>query len=159
MKEVKMRRYQNLLTISGLGVIAFAVWSVMKTIMLFAMRKELLIDVLAASDDMTFKVTLISILVLILLVDFLVRLYVGLSARAEGFGKKKGYVYIIFAILLALTSLGAVVMTFFNISPGSSVAELVVSVIVEATSIVVVIELLVASFNVKKLRKELTEVQ
>ena len=154
MKEVKMRRYQNLLTVSGLGVIVFGLWSVLKTILLLFFKKELLANV---PDDTLFRVILFIIIGLILLIDFLIRLYVGLSARTEGFGKKKGYAYIVFAVILALLSLTSLVMIFFD-STITSITELVVSVIVEATSLVVVIELLVAAFTVKKLQKELEEV-
>ena len=154
MKERKMRRYQNLLTISGLGVIIFALWSVLKTILLFFLRE----DVRAAlPDDAASRTILLAVIIGILVIDISIRLFVGLSARAEGFGKKKGYAYIVFAVLAALASLASLVMIFFD-STYNSITELVVSVIVEATSLVVTIELLVAAFTVKKLKKELGEV-
>ena len=154
MKERKMRRYQNLLTISGLGVIIFALWSVLKTILLFFLRE----DVRAAlPDDAASRTILLVVIIGILVIDISIRLFVGLSARAEGFGKKKGYAYIVFAVLAALASLASLVMIFFD-STYNSITELVVSVIVEATSLVVTIELLVAAFTVKKLKKELGEV-
>lgn len=159
MKEVKMRRYQNLLTVSGLGVIAFALWSVLKTIMLMVMKKDdfgkIFDDI---SDDATLKTIVIVTIAVVLLVDLLIRLFVGLSARAEGFGKKKGYAYIVFAVLLAILSLVSLVLIFFDVGE-KSITELTVSVIVEATSLIVIIELLVAAFTVKKLKKELGEVQ
>lgn len=154
MKERKMRRYQNLLTVSGLGVIIFGLWSVLKTILLLFMKEGILSEI---PDDTFVRVMFFLILGGILLVDVLIRLYVGLSARAEGFGKKKGYGYVVIAILMALASLTSLVLIFFD-SNEQSLWELIVSVIVEATSLVVTIELLVAAFTVKKLKKELGEV-
>ncbi|MEE3491954.1 hypothetical protein [Ruminococcus sp.] len=154
MKERKMRRYQNLLTVSGLGVIIFGLWSVLKTILLLFMKEGILSEI---PDDTFVRVMFFLILGGILLVDVLIRLYVGLSARAEGFGKKKGYGYVVIAILMALASLTSLVLIFFD-SNEQSIWELIVSVIVEATSLVVTIELLVAAFTVKKLKKELGEV-
>ena len=154
MKERKMRRYQNLLTVSGLGVIIFGLWSVLKTILLLFMKEGILSEI---PDDTFVRVMFFLILGGILLVDVLIRLYVGLSARAEGFGKKKGYGYVIIAILMALASLTSLVLIFFDTNE-QSLWELIVSVIVEATSLVVTIELLVAAFTVKKLKKELGEV-
>ena len=154
MKERKMRRYQNLLTVSGLGVIIFGLWSVLKTILLLFMKEGILSEI---PDDTFVRVMFFLILGGILLVDVLIRLYVGLSARAEGFGKKKGYAYVIIAILMALASLASLVLIFFDANE-QSLWELIVSVIVEATSLVVTIELLVAAFTVKKLKKELGEV-
>ena len=154
MKERKMRRYRNLLTVSGLGVIIFGLWSVLKTILLLFMKEGILSEI---PDDTFVRVMFFLILGGILLVDVLIRLYVGLSARAEGFGKKKGYAYVVIAILMALASLTSLVLIFFD-SNEQSIWELIVSVIVEATSLVVTIELLVAAFTVKKLKKELGEV-
>jgi len=154
MKERKMRRYQNLLTVSGLGVIIFGLWSVLKTILLLFMKEGILSEI---PDDTFVRVMFFLILGGILLIDVLIRLYVGLSARAEGFGKKKGYGYVVIAILMALASLTSLVLIFFDTNE-QSLWELIVSVIVEATSLVVTIELLVAAFTVKKLKKELGEV-
>ena len=154
MKERKMRRYRNLLTVSGLGVIIFGLWSVLKTILLLFMKEGILSEI---PDDTFVRVMFFLILGGILLIDVLIRLYVGLSARAEGFGKKKGYGYVVIAILMALASLTSLVLIFFD-SNEQSIWELIVSVIVEATSLVVTIELLVAAFTVKKLKKELGEV-
>ena len=163
MKEVKMRRYQNLLTISGLGVIAFGAWSVLKTILYFFLRKDDINEAFDKLTDDTFiRIMSIVIIALILLIDFGLRLYVGLSARAEGFGKKKGVFYLIVAIFIAVSSLLSLVMIFFDLRKAvqnSSVLELVVSIIVETTSMIVMIELLVGAFTVKKLRKDLEEVQ
>ena len=150
MKDVKKRRCQDLLMLSGLGVIAFGVWSVLKTILLFIFRDDLLAEV---PDDTFSRVFVFVFIGLILLIDFSARLFVGLSARAEGSGKKKGYAYIVFAVLIALASLTSLVLVFFDAGT-TSLLELVVSVIVEVTSIVVVFEMLAAAFAVKKLRKE-----
>ena len=155
MKEVKMRRYQNLLTISGLGVIVFGVWTVLKTILLLFLKEDALAGL---PDNSTVRIIFFAILTAVMLIDFLIRLFVGLSARAEGFGKKKGYAYIFFAILLALMSLISLVLVFFDAGE-QSILELAISVIVETTSMIVSIELLVAAFTVKKLKKDLGEVQ
>ncbi len=154
MKERKMRRYQNLLTVSGLGVIIFGLWSVFKTILLLFMKEETFGDI---PDETYIRVIFFAILGGILLFDVLLRLYVGLSARAEGFGKKKGYAYVVVAVLMAFASLASLVLIFFDTNE-QSIWELVVSVIVEATSLIVTIELLVGAFTVKKLKKELGEV-
>ena len=155
MKEIKMRRYQNLLVVSGLGVIIFGLWSVLKTILLFFLNEEELDDY---PNDPFFRVILFALVAAALLIEFLIRLFVGLSARAEGFGKKKGYAYIVIAVLLALASLESLVLIFIE-ADYETITELVVSVIVEATSLIVTIELMVAAFTVKKLKKELGEGQ
>ena len=154
MKEIKMRRYQNLLTVSGLGVIIFGLWTVLKTILLLFMQEDMLDDL---PDGLFYRVLFFTLIGGVLLIDFLIRLFVGLSARAEGFGKKKGYGYIVVAILIAIASLASLVLIFFD-TADRSILELIVSLIVEATSMIATVELLVAAFTVKKLKKELGEV-
>lgn len=154
MKEIKMRRYQNLLTVSGLGVIIFGLWTVLKTILLLFLQEDMVDDL---PDGLFYRVLFFTLIGGVLLIDFLIRLFVGLSARAEGFGKKKGYGYIVVAILIAIASLVSLVLIFFDMGD-RSVLELIVSFIVEATSMIATVELLVAAFTVKKLKKELGEV-
>ncbi len=154
MKEIKMRRYQNLLTVSGLGVIIFGLWTVLKTILLLFLQEDMVDDL---PDGLFYRVLFFTLIGGVLLIDFLIRLFVGLSARAEGFGKKKGYGYIVVAILIAIASLASLVLIFFD-TADRSILELIVSFIVEATSMIATVELLVAAFTVKKLKKELGEV-
>ena len=154
MKEIKMRRYQNLLTVSGLGVIIFGLWTVLKTILLLFLQEDMVDDL---PDGLFYRVLFFTLIGGVLLIDFLIRLLVGLSARAEGFGKKKGYGYIVVAILIAIASLVSLVLIFFD-TADRSILELIVSFIVEATSMIATVELLVAAFTVKKLKKELGEV-
>ena len=154
MKVIKMRRYQNLLTVSGLGVIIFGLWTVLKTILLLFLQEDMVDDL---PDGLFYRVLFFTLIGGVLLIDFLIRLFVGLSARAEGFGKKKGYGYIVVAILIAIASLASLVLIFFD-TADRSILELIVSFIVEATSMIATVELLVAAFTVKKLKKELGEV-
>ena len=164
MKEVKLRRYQNLLTLSGLGVIVFGLWSILKLFLILLLNDDTVSETIKAAempDEFTTRLALYLVLGVIILIDFLMRLFVGLSARSEGFGNKRGNAYVVFAALIALSSLISVVFIFFDTSLTSisSVLELIVSVFVEATATVVMIELLVSAITVKKLKKELGEVR
>ena len=154
MKEIKMRRYQNLLTVSGLGVIIFGLWTALKTILLLFLQEDMVDDL---PDGLFYRVLFFTLIGGVLLIDFLIRLFVGLSARAEGFGKKKGYGYIVVAILIAIASLVSLVLIFFD-TADRSILELIVSFIVEATSMIATVELLVAKKTKKKKKKELGEV-
>lgn len=162
MKEVKLRRYENLLTLSGLGVIAFGAWSVLKALLFMLYRGEVFEPMLAdIADNRLAKLLVFVIVAVVLLFVFAVRLYVGLSARAEGHGRKKGVVYVVIAILMALFSVLSLLSIFFDSEARlkNSMLEIIVSFVVETTSLIVIVELLVAAFTVKKLRKELEEVQ
>ena len=124
MKEVKLRRFGNLLTVSGLGVIAFGVWNVLKMILVFVMQRDMIEAIFAEiSANALIKYITIAIIAAIMLLDFLIRLFVGLSARAEGFGKKKGVAYIVFAVLLVLGSVSSLVLAFSGKEGGNGLAD------------------------------------
>ena len=162
MKEVKLRRFRNLLTVSGLGVIAFGGWNVLKMILVFVMQRDTIEALFAEmSIDGLVKNITIAIIIAVTVIDFLIRLFVGLSARAEGFGKKKGAAYIVFAVLLVLGSLSSLVLFFCDPDSltKSPILQTAVSVILEITSAVATVELLVAAITVKKLKRELGEVK
>ncbi|MBQ7715557.1 MAG: hypothetical protein IJT70_06785 [Clostridia bacterium] len=162
MKEVKLRRFGNLLTVSGLGVIAFGVWNVLKMILVFVMQRDMIEAIFAEiSADALIKYITIAIIAAIMLLDFLIRLFVGLSARAEGFGKKKGVAYIVFAVLLVLGSVSSLVLVFYDTDSltKNPILQTAVSVILEITSMVATIELIVAAVTVKKIKSEIGEVK
>ena len=161
MKERKLRRYQNLLTVSGQGVILFAFWSILKAVLIIFMNKGDIFDNSSAfSDSVWFKAAVIGVFSFILLVDFLIRLYVGISAGLEGTGRKKGYLYIVIAILTSCTLLLSIYFMLYETITlnNTSYFQLAVTLILEITSLVVNVELIIAAFTVKKLKKELEEV-
>lgn len=85
MKEVKIRRYRNLLTVSGLGVIMLSGWNVLKMILIFVTQRDTIEALFAKmSVDALVKNITIAIIIAIILIDSLIRLFVGLNARAVG---------------------------------------------------------------------------
>ena len=66
MKEIKMRRYQNLLTVSGLGVIIFGLWTVLKTILLLFLQEDMVDDL---PDGLFYRVLFFTLIGGVLLID------------------------------------------------------------------------------------------
>ena len=50
MKEVKLRRYQNLLTLSGLGVIVFGLWSILKVFLILLLNDDTFSEMIEAAE-------------------------------------------------------------------------------------------------------------
>lgn len=177
--QKELRRNRSTLSVVGLGVIAFGAWSVVKTILIFVLRvgDPLANAILADSlPPQVFRTIFYAVIVLMLASDLLLRLYVGLSARKVGFGGKKGSAYIVLACLLAVMSIYGSVYTALHIG-GTEAAETpasskeyqidlseaeaadntVVSVIVEVTASVTLIELIVAAVRVRQLEQKAAE--
>ncbi len=161
-----LRRNENTLVIVGTGVILYGLWSVVKTLFLALQelhRQSMDSSVLAMMQPFSPEIAktvffLLGVLLLVILLaaDILLRLYVGLSARAEGFGrKKKGYGYLVIAALMAVASVTTLVAAVISIpSSLDTIEDKIVTIIVELTSCITMTEMIISALKVKKLRKE-----
>ena len=174
MKERKLRQYEHILAISGVGVVAFGLWSVVKAVLYFILfpneevEEQILSEGFSSMEDAGLSdqhaLIIIIIIVLVLMnLDFLLRLYVGKSAVADGRGtRKKRFVYVVWAMLIAAGLIFNMVSRWIMIGKGeasiwSNLTDAdSVSMIIDATSLLAVIELIVAAFMVRKLRRELS---
>lgn len=152
-EQAKIRRIQDTLTIAGSGVIAFSVWSLAKIgLFLTLVDKDVLRRILGIDDD-SLIITVYALLGVIALIDFGVRAFVGLSARAEGRGKKKSPVYLVVAAIVAISnasSLGAIaVITSLALSP----SMLVVSIVIEVTAIAALVLVIYSSICLRRAGK------
>jgi len=147
--HISLRRNQNTLTVIGRGVIAFGVWSVLKTLATTVFRPETLREL---SEQGVMYIVIFWIMEGLLVgTDLGLRVYVGRSAISEGrYGKRrKGYVAL--AFLMALGSLGLVALGLwlFGQIDAESYVNLAVGLAVELTSCILLIELGVSAIRVR----------
>lgn len=151
--QIQLRKNQNTLIVVGLGVIAFGVWSVIKSVLLTAFNGE---SLAALSEQGTAYVAAFWILLGIsLALDLRLRFYVGLAAINEGRGRKKRKAYIVWAFLMAFMGALTVVAGLATIGRYEAIGTTVVTVIVETTSCVLLVEMALAALKVKKLCRQL----
>ena len=79
----------------------------------------------------------------------------GLAAINEGRGRKKRKAYIVWAFLMAFMGALTVVAGLATIGRYEAIGTTVVTVIVEATSCVLLVEMALAALKVKKLCRQL----
>lgn len=161
----KLRKQQNLLVDAGIGVILFAVWNVVKTNLYLGFSPIFIEEVYEAAkeaelNEKFFLAFFITFVVVILLWQLGIRMYIGLSAMAEGKGKTKGIAYLVLAAVSLLIDLQAAWQVFgierILEDEGPSV-DLITGLCMEAVSIYVLLELLISGIRVKKLRKNRKE--
>ena len=153
--ERLLRKNQNTLVIVGKGVIAFGVWTAVKTV-LSAMLMDDIENAIqgAETGEPVPALAVYAILAVILLLLLGFRALIGRAAIAEGRGRKSGWLYLVLAGLLALTDLAALVTSIVWIEDAfKSVMDLVVTVVVELTSIVTTAELILSAIRVKRLTR------
>ncbi len=88
-------------------------------------------------------------------VDLLLRFYIGISAHSESKGKHKSVFYLIMAGFLVLLESMSVVGDIAAISHAETgLLSLIVTTLIDITSAVVLIELIVNAVGLRKLRKK-----
>jgi len=153
--QIKLRRYQNMLIISGTGTIVFGIWSILKTIINYSADIGSLIHLFDDVEaDGLFKVLAYVLFALIVLTDLGLRLIIGLSARSEGLGRKRRYAYIVLAVILAVISAILFIVLLVRFVLAGNIINTVVSMFVEGTSLFALIELIISAVMVKTLTKK-----
>ncbi len=171
--ERELRQHQSTLAITGIVVILFSIWSVIKVLLIslssigidssaeaaaqedaeFANEMaELGID-----DDVMLRTLLIifAVIFIVIIIDLLLRVYIGRSAIAEAGGKKKRIVYVVFAFILAgfslyLTTTELLDEDLFN--SGSGIVSTVVTMAVDVTSNITLLILAITAIRVKRIK-------
>ena len=153
--QEKLRKNETSLLISGMADIAFGAWSLIKTMLYALLNRELRETVpeeLAGS--FLFYAVLIVMVLIIGALDTGLRLYVGLSARAEGKGKVKGRGYLIAAFVLAVLLLFSIGSSLYHgYNSVDSAFDTGVAILLDLTSLGAVAETICAALTVRKLRK------
>ncbi|MBE6029414.1 MAG: hypothetical protein E7226_04595 [Clostridiales bacterium] len=173
MEEAKLRKYEHALVISGVGVIAFGLWSIIKATICFILVPMEQLSRTNASDDLAelhaLGLTdrgigyLIAVSILFVLVlDFALRLYIGRSAVYDGRRlKKKRFTYVVLAIIVAASLASNLMQRCIALGSNkveiwaNAMASVNVSVVVDITSLLALIEMIIAAIMVRRLRKEL----
>lgn len=175
--DTKIRKFRDTLITGGFAIIAFGIWTVIKSIMeAFTILKPMIgnmtLENLTQVQEEQFKELVESnalfyavmlLILAFLVVDMLLRIYVGLSARAIGLQKKKrngkersGIVWLIFGVILTAFNVYSLVVSLVQIREllqTYSIMHYVISLFVDVTSIFVTAELIFTGFRLRKLTK------
>lgn len=155
--DAEIRRYQDLLTNSGMAVIIFGVWSIFRLFLALVFDKKSIADEFPDIVKLGTSgiVVLVSVISFFLLVDLVLRLYIGKSAIKDaktGENRRiRGYVI--------LTAIYAVATTVADISMLIPTAEkdytisLVSSVIIDFLSSIALYLIAISSIKLHKLRR------
>ena len=150
-QQAHVRQLQETLTVVGAGVIAFASWSLVKTILMFLLLDEGgQREMLGISDALSMRAFYIAFAV-VALFDLAVRLFVSRSARAEGRGKRKGVAYLVVGALLAVLSVVNIVLIALGTAQSSGLFDMVIGIIIEITSAATLVLMIVCAIRLRQL--------
>ena len=158
--ETERRRRQIALSTLGSGVIVFGAWSILKTLLYLWVTPS----AAALPDDISpefahaAKIILNMMVGCFLAADMGLRLYLGLSARAESRGRRKSAVYIVLGAVMLLVNLYVMFYTLLNIGQlrleKQSEIDYYVSLFVDTTSTAMLAELLYNAVRLRQLEKK-----
>ena len=154
--QILLRKYQNTLSISGIAVIAFGVWSVLKLLIFYSINKDLFISEFLKSED-TEELPLFAVIItlgIVIAIYIFLHLFIGLNARSEARGKKKGYFYLLFTAVYIVISLISYIDTAS--SAEDNLDAMLSSGTIDLTVIYAFFEVIINSLRIKKLQKQLS---
>lgn len=154
--ETQMRRCRVTLVTLGTGIILFSAWSIIKTFLLtYAAASFDELDISGPGELLAVKLLYALFVGVFLLLTVGLRLRVGLSARAEGLGKRKKSGYLILAVLIVLLNLAFnTISLYYAFTQGlgeETAAEFVVGFTIDLTSDVLLIEMLLTVCRLRRL--------
>ncbi|MBR1566457.1 MAG: hypothetical protein IJ649_06810 [Oscillospiraceae bacterium] len=154
--EIELRRCRISLMTLGSGVFAFGVWSILKSY-LYLWVNPVVFDDIAAQYQSAVNIIFYVMYTFLVLIDLLLRAYVGMGAHSMGMGKKKGPMYmIVLSLMLATSVLSCLLMVMGRENArmeNQSKMDYLVSAFVEFCNMSVLAELLYTVVRVRKLEK------
>ncbi|MBO4408630.1 MAG: hypothetical protein J5786_05080 [Clostridiales bacterium] len=152
--SVRIRKNKSTILLTGAGVAAFGIWSVIKVVMEFVLSpidEKLATDLIAVGP--IGEIFIAIVLIIMIMTDVILRIFIFFCARKESKGyKAKGLMFTSF--LLIAGSLGSLVIFLLNAAlvDGAGLDfEDMVSLFVEMTSLVITFEMIAATLNNRKL--------
>ena len=170
--QTELIKHRHTLAVVGMGAIAFGIWSLVKSILYFVLVEPIggiissnydsIID--SRGEALAVYAVSIAIVFLFVMIDMLFRWIVGRKAMAISKGEKEpGIGFFILSAILMLMDLTELVMGVLAIagvvSSGEDMFDRVSTLLVDFTSVVMLIEMIFAAVMIRKLTKVISEGQ
>lgn len=162
-EQIKIRKSRDTLIVVGTGTVLFSIWSAVKMAgMLILLRKETL-DALfekvgtfeGLSDDAVFWL-FFAIIAFFMTLILGIRLFVGMSAVAEGRGKRRSLLYILVAAVMIIFNIIGFCAGFFTTEAEQQFGALtrdqsISTLIIDVTSVIMLTHMIVSALKIRKL--------
>lgn len=162
-----LRKKEDNLMISGIAVLLFSVWDMVRFVMALIINPKILTDYIEglgfdADDILIGEITVIAIYVVILALALLIRLFIFFGARDESKGKRRGWIYVIVAFIVLVFIIADEIDTAIDLFKDASAQTdfadgmdtAAASGLMNIMSAVALIDIIISSITVKKLRKK-----
>ena len=166
----ELRRYRNLMYVSGMAVIGFGIWSSARVLISFSIdmgefaAQSLQNDLISEVPVWLINLVMVSVVLIITAIPALIRLYIGTCAISESKGIKSRVVYLVVVVIYTVLDVAMIISGGYDIITGLSepgrlmkeefnLGDRIVSLISEIISLTAFVELFFAAVVVKRLVK------
>ena len=172
--EAKLRKYQYILGTAGFGVLLFSAWSLIKAF-IFAILQDTGYQAVSEADaeadrvfeevikTADFDLSAFLIIVMIglfslIIIDIVLRIYIGRTARKVSRGAKKSPAYIVIAVILAaMYTVSMYVSITTNSYLKESYLDTIVTLLIDITSLGTMIAVIISGIQVRRLTRRLNK--
>ena len=154
-----LRRFSDHLVSIGTGVAAFGIWGVLRIFMNIVIDRKRFLERLDVPLDNTLLQIVVYFIVFAACIFFLaVHLYIGLSACADGMGRRKSPVYLIVTGLFIISQCQMIVREILEFQTEfDNLMDGIVTIFIDITVLVTLAELMIAAIHVRLLTRQLAE--
>lgn len=157
-EELALRKYSGALSVLGNAIVIFGIWDMVKSALTTIYMSDELRDEIMNSAPPEYLPFALGCVVVLAILTFVLRIYIGFSARAEAAGQKRSPAYIIWTFPLF-----AEYILFFwadlvsAMELNDQILALVGDMFIDVTSVGVVAFLVVNAIRVRRLKRQLGE--
>jgi len=151
--DIKMRKAEINLKSLGTGVMLFGAWTFIKlalSCLIYGIGDQL--------DESLDQAVVIIVNVIVwgfIVLLFLMHLYIGQSARRESEGRRKRAFYLFLTGAVVMINAAAIATEVFMIvTQHEEILTMLITVLIDVTSVAILIELIVNALALRKLRRE-----
>ena len=161
--QTELIKHRHTLAVVGMGAIAFGIWSLIKSILYFVLVEPIFKTISSNYDDLSNSKYEAWVLVAITF-DMLLRWKVGRKAMAVSRGEREpGVGFFILSSILLLMDMAELIMGALSIAgiipSDEDITDQISTLLVDFTSVVMLIEMIVAAVMIRKLTKAISDRQ
>lgn len=153
--DAAIRKNQNILVSSGMAVMLFGLWSIIRFFLLILIDPMELQNILGDKiDDSLAEIVFFGIIGFVMLIDMLIRIYVGMAAIRLGRGGIWKRRFPIITALYAYITIHSLIVSFITANDAKEIVNSVISAVIDLTVVVALILILISTYKLKKIQAQ-----
>ena len=153
---ISLRRHRDTLTIAGSGIALLGFWMTAEALIFTAIFVDERLRANPQEGTTPLMAVTLAVVAFVMGLDLLLRLYIGLNARAEGRGERRHPAYLVVAALALLFNVAFIAASVLFVATGSeSPFGFLMSLITQGISILTFGQLISASLSIRRINKAL----